>query len=313
LDEMNLRRQRPNDSLDMLLDTMCNTFGGIILLAVLVTLLTSRERHGHDDTASDSQEMLQRRLALAQANLQQALTFQKSLQVRTNDDRWKAQVSLLAARQDIQDEIKSIRELTTKSTKELDASASSDPAERMKALNSEMAAAQSHKLQAQNSLAASQENIKRLHTRLAGLVTQASNLVNESQRQLRLPKEHETSKRVIYVIARYGRIYTCRNSDLSRNDSDIDWTSTLTSQTAEPKVGRGIDPVSNAASLKAYFRNVSENSVYVAFCVFEDSFPAFIRARQAATESGLTYGWDPFQLSDGPVSFGAVGHTPKPQ
>lgn len=310
---MNLRRQRPSDSLDMLLDTMCNTFGGIILLAVLVTLLTSKERHGSAATASDSREMLERRLALAQANLQQALQLQTSLQTKANDDRWKTQVSLLTMRQQIQDEIKTIRELAAQNAKELDASASSDPAERMKALNSQFTAAQTRKTQAQNSLAASKENVKRLNTRLAGLDKQASDLVNESQRQLRLPKEHETSKRVIYVIARYGRIYTCRNSDLSRNETDIEWTSTLTSEIAEPKAGKGIDPAISAPGLKAYFRNLSENSVYVAFCVFEDSFPAFIRAKQLATESGLTYGWDPFQLSDGPVSFGSVGHTPKPQ
>lgn len=310
---MNLRRQRPNDSLDMLLDTMCNTFGGIIMLAVLVTLLTSRERHGSAATASDTQEMLQRRLAMAQDNLQQALQLQTSLQAKANDSRWKTQVSLLTTRQQIQDEIKTIRDLAAQNAKELEASASSDPAERMKALNSQLAAAQARKTEAQNSLAASKENVKRLSTRLAGMEKQASDLVNESQRQLRLPKEHETSKRVIYVIARYGRIYTCRNSDLSRNETDIEWTSTLTSEVAEPKRGKGIDPSGNVAGLKTYFRNLSENSVYVAFCVFEDSFPAFIRAKQVATESGLTYGWDPFQISDGPVSFGAVGHTPKPQ
>jgi hypothetical protein len=27
----------------------------------------------------------------------------------------------------------------------------------------------------------------------------------------------------------------------------------------------------------------------------------------------LAYGWDPFRNQDGPVSFGPVGHTPKPQ
>jgi len=297
----------------MLLDTMCNTFGGIILLAVLVTLLTSRERHGSVATASDSQEMLQRRLALAQADLQQALQLQTSLQARANDGRWKAQVSLLAARQQIQDEIKTVRALSAQNAKEYDATVSSDPAERMKALNFQLAAAQTRKTEALNSLAASKDNVKRLNTRLAGLDKQASELVSESQRQLRLPKEHETSKRVIYVIARYGRIYTCRNSDLSRNETDIEWTSALTSETAEPKAGKGIDPVGNAAGLKDYFRSLSGNRVYVAFCVFEDSFPAFIHAKQLAAESGLAYGWDPFQLSDGPVSFGAGGHKPKPQ
>jgi len=310
---MNLRRQRPNDSLDMLLDTMCNTFGGIILLAVLVTLLTSRERHGSAATAPDTQEMLQRRLAMAQTNLQQSLQLQTSLQTKANDERWKTQVLLLATRQQIQDEIKAIRELAAQNAKELDASASTDPSERMKKLNTQLAVAQARKTEAQNSLAASKENAKRLNTRLASMEKQATDLVNESQRQLRLPKEHETSKRVIYIIARYGRIYTCRYSDLSRNEMDIKWTSTLTGEIAEPKQGKGIDPVVNRAALKTYFSNCSSSSVYVAFCVFEDSFPAFIRAKQLATESGLAYGWDPFQFSDGPVTFSAVGHTPKPQ
>ena len=295
----------------MLLDTMCNAFGGIILLAVLVTLLTSKER----DTAtgaSDTQEMLQRRLALAKATLQQSLHLRASLQAKADDGRWKTQVSLLDTRRKIQDEIKAIRELAAQSAKELDASASSDPTERMKSLNAQLAAAQARKLETQNSLAASKDNAKRLNARLVGLEKQATDLVNESQRQVRLPKEHETGKSVIYIIARYGRIYPCRNSDLSRNETDIDWTSALSSETARPKQGRGIDPA-NAATLRTYFRNLSGNSAYVAFCVFEDSFPAFVRAKQLATESGLAYGWEPFQFSDGPVSFGPVGHTPKPQ
>jgi len=308
---MNLRRRKPHDSLYMLLDTMCNAFGGIILLAVLVTLLTSKER----DTAtgaSDTQEMLQRRLALAKATLQQSLHLRASLQAKADDGRWKTQVSLLDTRRKIQDEIKAIRELAAQSAKELDASASSDPTERMKSLNAQLAAAQARKLETQNSVAASKDNAKRLNARLVGLEKQATDLVNESQRQVRLPKEHETGKSVIYIIARYGRIYPCRNSDLSRNETDIDWTSALPSETAHPKQGRGIDPA-NAATLRTYFRNLSGNSAYVAFCVFEDSFPAFVRAKQLATESGLAYGWEPFQFSDGPVSFGPVGHTPKPQ
>lgn len=310
---MNLRRQRPSDSLDMLLDTMCNTFGGIIMLAVLVTLLTSRERHGHAATAFDTQEMLQRRLVMARESLQQAIQLQTTLQGKADDSRWKTQMSLLAIRQQIQDEIQTIRELTAQNAKELDATASSDPGERMKKLNSQLVAAQARKTEAQNSLAASKENVKRLNIRLAAMEKQASDLVDESQRQLRLPKEHETSKRVIYVIARYDRIYTCRNFDLSRNETDIEWTSTLTSEIAEPKRGKGIDPIGNSAGLTWYFRNLRKNPVYVVFCVFEDSFPAFIRAKQIAAESGLIYGWEPFLLINGPVSFGESGHTPKPQ
>ena len=53
--------------------------------------------------------------------------------------------------------------------------------------------------------------------------------------------------------------------------------------------------------------------VYLAFCVFEDSFPEFIRVEEMATASNIALGWEPFQNQEGPVSFGSVGHTPKPQ
>ena len=99
--------------------------------------------------------MLKRRLAMAHENLAASLQLQTLLQAKANDEQWKKQVSLLATRQQIQDEIKGIRDLAALNAKELEASASSDPAERMKALNSQLAAAQTRKTEAQNSLAAS--------------------------------------------------------------------------------------------------------------------------------------------------------------
>jgi hypothetical protein len=137
--------------------------------------------------------------------------------------------------------------------------------------------------------------------------------LNDLQRPLRLPREHDTGKRIIYVIARYGHIYPCRNSDLSRNESDIVWTSKLDSEIAEPIQGKGFDPVAYPQGVEAYFNSQSKDTVYMAFCVFQDSFPAFIRARQLAIASGITYGWEPFREVDGPVAFSENGHRPKAQ
>ena len=100
---------------------------------------------------------------------------------------------------------------------------------------------------------------------------------------------------------------------MSRNESSITWTSSFSSETAEPIQGKGIDPAPDAHGLESYFRSQTKESVYMAFCVFEDSFPAFIRAKQLAVASGLAYGWEPFRNQDGPVSFGEHGHTPNPQ
>ena len=310
---MNLRRQRPSDSLDMLLDTMCNTFGGIILLAVLVTLLTSRERQIRSGTASDSQELLQRRLAMAQTNLQKSLQLSASLQAKAGDEKWKKQITLLSSRKELQDELQRIHEAITQSSKELETSSAADPAERLKYLNSQFATAQARKMETQNSLAATEENTKRLKQRLDDLDKQAAALINESQRPLRLPREYQTGKRVIYVVARYGRIYLCRNSDLSRNETDINWTSSLDTETAEPIRGKGIDPALNLGGFKNFLNNQSRETIYLVYCVFEDSFPAFIRAKQITVEAGFAYGWEAFRNQDGPVSFSSVGHTPKPQ
>ena len=302
----------PPDSLYLLLDTLCNAFGGIILLAVLVVLLTSKEKT-QSSKAADSQEMLQRRLAIAQTDLQKSQQLAGSLQAKANDERLKQQVELLSTRKDLQNAIQQSRETVAQNSKDLDTASAVDPSERLKFLNAQLAAAEAHKLEAKNSLAAADENTKRLKQRLADLERQVTTKLDELQRPLRLPKEHETGKRVIYIIARYGHIYLCRNFDLSRNETDIDWTTTLTGETAEPRRGQGIDPTGSTAGLINFFKNMSDDSVYVAFCVYEDSFPAFIRAKQLASDCGLAYGWEPFQISDGPVSFGAVGHTPKPQ
>lgn len=297
----------------MLLDTMCNAFGGIILLAVLVVLLTSREKI-QNAANGDSLERLRRRIALAQTNLQQSLQLAASLDARSTDRRQKEQVALLDTRKQLQDEIKLVRDLAAQNAKEIDANAGSDPTERLKALNAQIAAAEAKKLEAQNSIAASNEEASQVTGRLDALKKQLADVAAQSERELRLPREHETDRQVVYVIVRYGRIYLCRNVDLTRNETDIQWTDNSGVEIADPKKSRGLDPVANASELKSYFTAQAHNSVYVVFIALEDSFPAFIRAKQIAVESGLPYGWVPWRFGvDGGLSFSRYGYMPKPQ
>lgn len=310
---MNLRRKAPNDSLYLLLDTLCNAFGGIILLAVLVVLLTSKEK-SPSSTKPESQEMIQRRLAIAQTNLQQSLQLAALLKARSNDERWKQQIDLLSARRDLQDEIRQLRDTISQNSKELDAASAADPAERLKFLKAELSKAQTRRADAQNSLTATEENHKRLRQRLADMEHQLTAKLNDLQRPLRLPKEHDTGKHVVWLIARYGRIYPCRNADLSRNETDINWTTELDAEIAEPIQGRGIDPVTNPGELLNYFNSYSGEDIYFAFNVFEDSFPAFIQAKQIAVRSGLAYGLDFQRIAEGPLRFtSGHGYQPKPQ
>ena len=310
---MNLRHRKPHDSLYMLLDTMCNAFGGIILLAVLVVLLTSREKIQRI-TDADSTQALQRRLELAQTNLQESLQLTASLHTTANDDRWKDQVSLLAARQQLEDDIKRLRELATQSAHEIDANAGADPTERLRQVDAQLADEEKKKLAAQNKLDAANDEKKRMEARLVGLEKQMDEAKKLSQRELRLPKEHDTDRQVAYAIVIYKKIYFCRNSDMTRNNSDIAWTEKLGAEYAAPIKGRGLDVVRNAAEIRAYFTAQAHNSVYVTFIALEDSFPECIRAKQLAAECGLPYAWIPWKNGQiAALSFAPTGYVPRPQ
>ena len=106
---MNLRRKKPSDSLYMLLDTMCNAFGGIILLAVLVVLLTNQEKSQQAQTAG-SQGALHHRVVVAQTELDQSLQLKSSLQAKADDPRGKQQMDLLVARKDLQEALQNTRD-----------------------------------------------------------------------------------------------------------------------------------------------------------------------------------------------------------
>lgn len=311
---MNLRHKKPHDSLYMLLDTMCNAFGGIILLAVLVVLLTSKEKIQRATVNADSTQALRRRLAIAQTNLQQSLQLTASLHTNANDPRWKDQVSLLAARRQLEDNIKRLRELAAQSAQEIDANAGADPTERLKQADAQLAEEEKKKLDAQNKLDAADDEKKRAEARLAGLEKQMDEARKLSQRDLRLPKEHDTDRQAAYAIVIYGKVYFCRNTDMTRNNVDIAWTEKLGAEYAAPIKGKGLDPVKNAAEIRAYFKAQLHNSVFIDFIALEDSFPECIKAKQLATECGIPYGWIPWKNTQiGALSFAATGYMPRPQ
>jgi hypothetical protein len=306
---MNLRRKTPPDSLYLLLDTLCNAFGGIILLAVLVVLLTSKEK-SQRAPAKDSAEMTARRLAIAQSNLRQSEQLSGSLQAKADDKRWKQQMILLSTRKDLQETIQQLRDNLAQAATELETTNAADPAGRLKSLTARQADARARQLDEKNSLSAAEENIKRLTRRLADLQNQVSAKLADSERALRLPKEHETGKRVVYVIVHYDRYYPCNNIDSSRNETDIKWVPFIGGrEIAVALRDHGLD----LNGLAAYLSELSPNDDYVAFCTYDDSFSAFIAARQMAADKGIAYGWEPFRTDVGGVIFSGSGYVPKAQ
>jgi len=316
---MSLRHQRLSDSLDMLLDTMCNTFGGIILLAVLVTLLSSRERTTSPVRESQSVEEIQRRLQIAETALRKSLVLAGSLEAKAAEPRWKDQASLLESRRRIQQEIIAIRGQSSTNLQDLEAESIQSPSDRMKKLENQTSAAEMQRLDVMNRVDAVRSNLTRLVKQNNELDKQRVELAKDTTRELRLPKERDTSLKGIHVILRYGRVFPIRNYDLSQNETDILWQDHPKGETAEAVRGRGIDPAAGGgARIEEYFKQLRlqlpNKTVYIAFLVYDDSFPVFNRVKQMVVHQNLEYGWEPYRDSHGPILFVREGgKNPKPQ
>jgi hypothetical protein len=114
--------------------------------------------------------------------------------------------------------------------------------------------------------------------------------------EMRLPNLSNTAKHPWTVIVRYDKLYpmdfmpAVRGGVPVRNDRTI-----LRTQYAEPRPDAGEDADSGIAQMAGAFRTSANTNYYFEFFVYEDSFDAFVRAREEAARLGFQYGWEPLQ------------------
>jgi hypothetical protein len=289
---------------------MCNTFGGIILLAVMVTLLARRERQEGTANKTESVKVQQQQLSIAKDSLSRSVQLRDQLKQKALSGDWKIQVALLRSRQEIQSEIQRMSDQNQKSLHVLETAAALTPTDRLKTLEEEIVTAELQTLEAKNRLAAAQTNRARIGTRISEITQSQALLVKDSERKLRLPMERDSKQSAIYVIAIYGRIFPCRNYDLSLNEEDIVWSKNSEGYVATPRRDRGfIHP----DKLQDYFQRIPSRNFYVAFLVYEDSFSIFNKAKDLAVRAGVAYGWEPYVASRSVQFVDKGGFTPKPQ
>jgi hypothetical protein len=109
-----------------------------------------------------------------------------------------------------------------------------------------------------------------------------------------LPNLSNTAKHAWPVILRYGGLFpmdimpSVRGGVPVHNDRTV-----LRTEFAEPKEGQGADPDAAVAEMVAAFKTSARTNYYFEFYVYQDSFGAFVRARDAAARLGFQYGWEP--------------------
>lgn len=308
---MSLRRTKPADSLELLLDTMCNLFGGIVLLAVLVTLLAKQEKRAEIDGSSDSREMLQRRIARVEAEQDILRREQDELEAKSAANPANERLRMVSERKHLARQLEALREQVLAGQAQTTSGTSKDPTERLRQLQAEKDTVELQRSKLANSLETIGDAQKQSLQRESDIKRQLSAISDQQIQLLRLPQERETTKEAFWILVKHGRLYPLRDLSGERNVDSITWRDGSDSVLPIPMTGRGIDPIQSPSSFLRIVQSIPLTK-YVAYVVWEDSFATFNAAKRLTIAAKREYGWDP-QKQGETVSFSAKGSRPSAQ
>jgi len=297
---MRRRKAEQGASLDLLLDTVCNTFGSLIFLALLVSVLLSRTaRTPSPATAGTRAAVSEKEIVLLQAKRSRLEAAAEDLRSILADAR--ASINLVASGEALQ----LIEELQS-----LQVQAQENESNRVRLL---MATAET-----QASTAATRAGVRKAEKRLeqaAAEVAQAAAWLDRAKRMRAemaiagsgtnpaglavegasiAPRERKTSKREFGVLLRYGRMYlTHRHLDGAQTVNTEDflvvpgWATN--EARARPAAGVPLAAAGASAEIEARLRSYPSRTWYPCLIVHPDSFEEFHVLKNWLIKRGYEY------------------------
>ena len=303
------------ESLDLLLDTLCNTFAALIFIAILLVVVNSdqvtegtQQKQALDEAKV---ELLQRQIANLDADIARltkmpGATAKAVSKPSADTVGLQAQVGDLERRKREAEAILAIKATDISSISMLDI-------EETKRLADQKA----KQLQADiSALSAAKAEAARLQLQLKELGAAVDATKIPKKEEFRLPKERgDGGKQGIFTFVSGGRIYPIyffRGGGLSENTDTISWASKGSGQQPTLLAARGWSANgANAADWTRFIRDLPKDRYYLSFLVWPDSFNEFKKAKQMASEAGLDVGFE--LMTGGLPSFGSGGSGPAPR
>lgn len=284
---MSRRAATRGDSLDLLLDTICNTFGGILFIAMLVVILTnqmSQESLPTEPAAQSSRALRSLRGELSESDakltrLRQAVRQKEDLERQFADPDSRKLLTTLNALDD-------------------------DTTSMITDRNDKLA----HVAESQADLVESARELQRLTQMLAEAQVrlQQEQQVLQTETQLRsqtsqTPRQRATQKAPAAFFLMGGRLCAVAKrdefGDLIQNEDE-------TRVVDDPPHGRYVEPIenagllvapdgSNATEIEEKLRSFDRNRHYLKVLVGRDSFANFEALRNVMIRAGFEYQLDP--------------------
>jgi len=283
------RKSAPvGDSLDLLLDTICNTFGGILFIAMLVVILTnqvSRDAAPSAPSAESSRALRRLRGELTESEsrltkLRQAVRQKEDLERQFADPESLGLLESLRSLDDNSDEL--LKERTQKLTDVAESQADlEETARELERLAQRLAEAK-----------------ERLQLEKQRLESEASLRSRTSE----VPQQRATQKDMMVFFLKAGRFsaFAHRNEDgqIVHNEAE----SKIVVEAPEKKYielvpGAGLAVAmdgSNVAEIAARLADFDKSKHFLSVFVFKDSFASFETVKTEMIRSGFEYHLVPF-------------------
>lgn len=284
------REDEEGGSLDMLLDTLCNTFGGIILIALLLALSVNKKSVELYDklvkTDDNKSELIRER-----EQLKNSLLDLKDENIEVLED---LEDDAYSKREEIEEIKDNLDDLNS------DSSALEKLAQREKEKLKDMEDIESTIEEERLSM---EEELSRLeaifeHQELS------KELKKKPYRKVSLPQQKDTRKKPLPVIVAHGKMYpmiSINIGSVEKNEDGLLWNQTP-DQRFQVKVDpqKGVDPMDDDAldlflsSVRDAPRSVRQD-FFLNLFVYSDSenFAIFNKIRDEAVLRSLDYNWIP--------------------
>lgn len=268
-----LTRLHDSSNLELLLDTMCNAFGGVMFVAILLAVLsqfTEISANPRDASAMLHLKRLEARRVELRAVVQRLLQAQRqqdTLVSTLQEDPGGALTTTL-------------RSLLISNTKE---------AERHSELGKSAEKAKARLNAAVSELTKLRGEIDELRekTRIALRIAKAAR--EKRTRELRLPKLHPSRNIPYFIAVRWNRLYI-----MTKDSRAIEYKEVGNSRVFTPIAERGVNLKGRwmtSDEILRIRRDVSPTRYSLQFAVWPDSYAAFVPVRDYFVDAGYDYNW----------------------
>ena len=282
------------DSLDFLLDIMCNFFACALFIALLTALLAGDGvKTKNPEPKSDTEELIEEQITRLLHDKEKIIDILRNNQEKERDLTSQITPQMLGELSSLESKNNLLQGKYDSLVEDL--ATPSDIQALQEKLKQDLEKQRQLSVKLDNETEALQSEINRLNSRALALDEQLKKISENKVRVVRFPREtQDQSRESKYIIVKEGQLFPVYKhgyeynlnyiSVETKNETPISLSSC---DVVRPLLGSGLSANKDA---RKYFGQLNNSTEYPVFLVYPDSFPEFLNFKELAIEEGLDYG-----------------------